>query len=206
MQKSRALSFLENAGERFLFASRWLLAPVYIGMVLALIAIVVKFFQKLWDLFSTLLTADSDQLVLGVLALLDLALLANLVLIVIFAGYETFVSKIRVARGSEDRPHWMGHVDFSGLKMKLIGSIVAISVIGLLHDFTLLTDEEGLAHFDPVIEFWRLMLHLTFVISGVLFSVMDWLGEKRVVISQQTHRDRDSDHSHEHEHAKDHKG
>jgi uncharacterized protein (TIGR00645 family) len=187
MAKRNPLTAIETASERFLFASRWLLAPVYLGMVVALLAIVIKFFQELWFMVTELLDASSDQLVLAVLALLDLALLGNLVLIVIFAGYETFVSKIRIAKGSEDRPHWMGHVDFSGLKMKLIGSIVAISVIGLLHDFTLLTDESGLDHFNPQIEFWRLMLHLTFVISGVLFSLMDWLGEKRSVISKKLH-------------------
>jgi uncharacterized protein (TIGR00645 family) len=194
MTKRNPLALVEDASERFLFASRWLLAPVYLGMVVALLAIVIKFFQELWFLVADLLgslgdpvSAGVDHLVLGVLSLLDLALLGNLVLIVIFAGYETFVSKIRIAHGSEDRPHWMGHVDFSGLKMKLIGSIVAISVIGLLHDFTLLTDGEGLDHFNAEIEFWRLMLHLTFVVSGVLFAVMDWLGEKRSVISKQLH-------------------
>jgi uncharacterized protein (TIGR00645 family) len=187
MTKRNPLAVVENVSERFLFASRWLLAPVYLGMVVALLAIVIKFFQELWFMVSELFDSSSDQLVLAVLALLDLALLGNLVLIVIFAGYETFVSKIRVAHGSEDRPHWMGHVDFSGLKMKLIGSIVAISVIGLLHDFTLLTDTGGLEHFNPEIEFWRLMLHLTFVVSGVLFAVMDWLGEKRSVISKHLH-------------------
>ena len=181
---------VEDGGERFLFASRWLLAPLYLGMVVALVAIIVKFFQELWHLVSHIVDADGDTVILGVLALIDLALLANLVLIVIFAGYENFVSKIAAARKSEDRPNWMGHVDFSGLKMKLIGSIVAISAIGLLADFIGMEDD---AHIDAALLTWRVVLHLTFVVSGVLFAIMDWLGEKRLLITKQTHGHADED-------------
>ncbi|CAN5124967.1 TIGR00645 family protein [soil metagenome] len=181
--KRNVLLSLEHLSERFLFASRWLLAPLYVGMVAALVAIAIKFFQELWHLISHILEADSNDLVLGVLALLDLALLANLVLIVIFAGYENFVSKIASARDAEDRPTWMGHVDFSGLKMKLIGSIVAISVIGLLQDFT----ESGGVDFSAEKQFWRVALHIVFLLSGIGFAFMDWLGEKRLLLSKQTH-------------------
>jgi uncharacterized protein (TIGR00645 family) len=172
---------LEAVIERVLFASRWLLAPLYLGMVAALVVIVIKFFEKLWQVATTTLEYGYEDVMLGILALLDLALLANLVLIVIFAGYENFVSKINAARNAEDRPRWMGHVDFSGLKMKLIGSIVAISAIGLLQDFT------NISTLDPAILFWRVVLHLTFVLSGLLFAIMDWLGEKRLVLTRQTH-------------------
>jgi uncharacterized protein (TIGR00645 family) len=175
---------LEDGGERFLFASRWLLAPLYVGMVVAVIAIGIKFFQELWHLATHIVSFSGDEVILSVLALIDLALLANLVLIVIFAGYENFVSKIVAARRSEDRPRWMGHVDFSGLKMKLIGSIVAISAIGLLADFIGMEDHGGL---DTTLLMWRVILHLTFVASGVLFAVMDWLGEKRLLITRETH-------------------
>ena len=173
---------VEHAGEQFLFASRWLLAPLYLGMVVALVLIGIKFFQELWHLITHVIESDGNDIVLGTLALLDLALLANLVLIVIFAGYENFVSKIKAARNSEDRPAWMGHVDFSGLKMKLIGSIVAISAIGLLQDYFTYDSNS-----DHTVQFWRIMLHLTFVVSGLLFAVMDWLGEKRLALTKQTH-------------------
>jgi uncharacterized protein (TIGR00645 family) len=156
-------------------------------MVVALVVILVKFFQELWTLIVGTLNQEIYDVMLGVLSLLDLALLANLVLIVILAGYENFVSKIVAARGSKDRPHWMGHVDFSGLKMKLIGSIVAISAIGLLQDFfnaDKLTGEQLM---------WRVILHLAFVLSGVLFAVMDWLGEKRLLITKQTHGHADAE-------------
>ena len=175
---------LEHAAEQFLFSSRWLLAPLYIGMVVALVLIAIKFFQELWHLITHVLSSSGEDIVLGTLALLDLALLANLVLIVIFAGYENFVSKIKAAAKSEDRPAWMGHVDFSGLKMKLIGSIVAISAIGLLQDYFTYNSNS-----DHQVQFWRIMLHLTFVISGLLFAVMDWMGEKRLALSKQTHAD-----------------
>jgi uncharacterized protein (TIGR00645 family) len=94
---------------------------------------------------------------------------------VIFAGYENFVSRIDIATESKDRPHWMGTIDFSGLKIKLIGSLVAISVIELLKDFI------GLAGATEVGEgtIWRIAIHLTFVISGVLFALMDWIADKR---------------------------
>jgi uncharacterized protein (TIGR00645 family) len=109
---------------------------------------------------------------LEVLELLDVVLLGNLIIIILFAGYENFVSKIKVADGAEDRPHWMGHVDFSGLKIKLIGSLVAISVIELLKDFM----QEG--PFDAKREGWRIGIHMTFVISGVLFALMDNMADR----------------------------
>lgn len=170
----RVKDAIEYVAESFLFGSRWLLAPLYIGLVVALVVVVIKFFQATVVLVMRAIEADAHEVVLGILGLLDLALLANLILIVIFAGYENFVSKIGVAEASEDRPHWMGHVDFSGLKIKLIGSLVAISVIELLQDFMRAGEAEVSSG-----EMWRVTLHLTFVISGVLFALMDWIADKR---------------------------
>jgi uncharacterized protein (TIGR00645 family) len=113
-----------------------------------------------------------SEITLQVLELLDTVLLGNLIILVLFAGYENFVSKIAVADGAEDRPHWMGHVDSSGMKIKLIGSLVAISVIELLKDFM----QEG--PFDPKREGWRIGIHMTFVISGVLFALMDNMADR----------------------------
>ena len=115
---------------------------------------------------------SSGEITLQVLELLDTVLLGNLIIIVLFAGYENFVSKIAVAEGAKDRPHWMGHVDYSGLKIKLIGSLVAISVIELLKDFM----HEGA--FDNKREAWRIGIHMTFVISGVLFALMDTMADR----------------------------
>jgi uncharacterized protein (TIGR00645 family) len=118
---------------------------------------------------------DAHDFTLDLLGLLDLVLLGNLVIIVLFAGYENFVSKIEIAEGSTDRPSWMGTIDFSGLKLKLIGSLVALSVIELLKDFIELSRlEHGDVSQGTV---WRIIIHLTFVVTGVLFAVMDRLSE-----------------------------
>ena len=109
--------------------------------------------------------------VVGVLSLVDIVMIANLLLLIIFAGYENFVSIINTAN-HEDRPEWMGHVTFSDLKIKLIGSIVAISGIELLKAFMNLK-----AYTDGELA-WKIGLHLTFVVSGVLFAMMDKLSHK----------------------------
>ncbi|MFA5599278.1 MAG: YqhA family protein, partial [Phenylobacterium sp.] len=98
----------------------------------------------------------------------------NLLLIVIFSGYENFVSKIDTAN-HEDRPSWMGTVDFSGLKMKLIASIVAISAISLLKAFMQLSEGEGVSERSLL---WLVVIHITFVVSGVLLALMDWLAAR----------------------------
>src|SRR5215470_19972705 len=125
--------------EWVLFASRWILAPLYLSMVAVLAAILVVFLRALLSELPHLWTMEGEQVILLTLSFIDLSLTANLLLIVIFAGYENFVSKIHVGDG-EDRPTWMGMVDFSGLKIKLIASIVAISAIALLRVFLPLGD------------------------------------------------------------------
>ena len=166
------MNLLENILEKVIFAGRWLLAPLYIGLLLALVPILYRFFHAFWHLVTHMQGATSGEITLQVLELLDTVLLGNLIIIVLFAGYENFVSKIKVAEDAEDRPHWMGHVDYSGLKIKLIGSLVAISVIELLKDFM----KEGT--FDANREGWRIGIHMTFVISGVLFALMDLMADR----------------------------
>ena len=168
-----------HALEVLLFRARWILAPLYVGLVFSLVLLAYRFLLDFVHLAKSITDTDAHQFTLGMLALLDLTLLANLILIVIFAGYENFVSRIDAAAESADRPHWMGTIDFSGLKIKLIGSLVAISVIELLKDFIELADKEKVG--DGTI--WRVVIHLTFVISGVLFALMDWIAEKRESIS-----------------------
>ena len=166
------MNLLENILEKVIFAGRWLLAPLYIGLLLALVPILYRFFHAFWHLITHMQGATTGEITLQVLELLDTVLLGNLIIIVLFAGYENFVSKIKVAEDAEDRPHWMGHVDYSGLKIKLIGSLVAISVIELLKDFM----KEGT--FDANREGWRIGIHMTFVISGVLFALMDLMADR----------------------------
>jgi uncharacterized protein (TIGR00645 family) len=165
---------IEHTLELFLFGGRWLLAPLYLGLIASLAALVIKFGIEIYHLAIHIFEEDFQQVSLRILGLLDITLLGNLIVIMIFAGYENFVSKIAVANDSIDRPQWMGKVDYSGLKIKLIGSLVALSVIELLKDFMRAnetTDYEGTK--------WRIAIHLTFVISGVLFAVMDYIADKR---------------------------
>ena len=163
---------LEHFIEKVIFAGRWFLAPLYVGLLLALIPIAYRFFHAFWHMVTHVTDSTTGEVTLQVLELLDTVLLGNLIIIVLFAGYETFVSKIKVAEDAEDRPHWMGHVDYSGLKIKLIGSLVAISVIELLKDFM----KEGT--FDANREGWRIGIHMTFVVSGVLFALMDMMADR----------------------------
>jgi uncharacterized protein (TIGR00645 family) len=166
---------LERAIERVLFLSRWLLAPFYLGMIIALALILMVFARELAAQFMHMATMDAEQAILLALSLIDLSLTGNLLLIVIFAGYENFVSKIHVG-DHEDRPNWMGTVDFSGLKIKLIASIVAISAIALLRAFLPLGDS-GAAVDVPRLR-WMVVIHFTFVVSGVLMALMDWITSK----------------------------
>lgn len=172
-EKYKPRDFLEELAERALFGGRWLLAPLYVGLLLSLIPLLVRFFKDFWEFAQLAPNEDMHHVTLGILELLDTVLLGNLIIIMIFAGYENFVSKINIAENSPDRPHWMGRVDYSGLKIKLIGSLVAISVIELLKDFMM---EETI---DGHRETWRIAIHLTFVISGVLFAVTDYIADKR---------------------------
>jgi uncharacterized protein (TIGR00645 family) len=170
-------NLLETVLEQTLFKSRWLLAPFYLGMVVALAMLLAAFVAELIHALpqAMSLSADPEQVILAVLGLIDLSLAGNLVVIVIFSGYENFVSKINT-ENAEDRPSWMGTLDFSGLKMKLIGSIVAISAISLLRAFMTLT-EQDVPLDEPRLR-WMVMLHLTFVVSGLLFATMDWVGNR----------------------------
>ena len=167
MIKPKAEQWLES----LLFKSRWLMAPMYLGLVVALLALVWIFFQELFHELSHLMTMKPEDAILMALSLIDLSLAGNLLLIVIFSGYENFVSKIDVA-SHEDRPAWMGTVDFSGLKMKLIASIVAISAIALLRSFLQLGEGQAV---DATHLMWLVIIHISFVVSGVLLAVMDWL-------------------------------
>ncbi|MBB5192796.1 uncharacterized protein (TIGR00645 family) [Silvimonas terrae] len=159
-------SRIETALEKTIFYSRWLLAPFYLALVFGLIALFAKMLKELWALGQTLLTGDGN-VIIGILSMVDVTLVANLLLIVMFSGYENFISRMDVAHASEDKPYWMGKVSYADLKLKLIGSIVAISAIDLLKAFV------NIDSMDSQKLGWLIAIHVTFVISGVLFAVMD---------------------------------
>ncbi|MDR7125998.1 TIGR00645 family protein [Pseudotabrizicola sp. 4114] len=168
---------LEDRFEAGLFASRWLMAPMYLGLVVSLGMLVVIFLRDLAYYAPQVLAMTADEVILVCLTLIDLTLAANLLLIVMFSGYENFVSKFDFDTG-QDRPDWMGKVDFGGLKMKLVASIVAISGIHLLKRFMEIGESVADAKFGETELFWLVVIHLTFVVSGVLLAVMDWLQAK----------------------------
>ena len=167
-------SHIERFVERWLFRSRWLMAPFYLGLVIALAALMVVFVKEAAHEFQGLWSMTPEDAILMVLSLIDLSLAGNLLMIVVFSGYENFVSKIDTG-GDEDRPSWMGTVDFSGLKMKLIASIVAISAIALLRAFMKLSEGEEIP--DRTLA-WLVGIHLSFVVSGVILAAMDYIAGK----------------------------
>ena len=166
----------ETTLERWVFNSRWLLAPFFIGLLLAIAALLVKFLQAFWRLVSGVVmqTLSDNDLIIDILTLVDGALVGALLLIIGFSGYENFVSKIGTG-DHEDRPAWMGKVGFSDLKIKLIGAIVAISAVELLKAFI------NVEEFPWNILAWKVGIHITFVISGVVFAITDRLSEHKGV-------------------------
>ena len=163
---------LEILLESMIFKSRWFLAPFYVGLIIAILALLVKFSKELINLTLNIFNLPSDQAIISILTLVDTTLIASLLLIIIFSGYENFVSKIAFGE-HEDRPVWMGKVGFSDLKLKLIGAIVAISAVELLKAFI------NAQQLTTEIMAWKVGIHLTFVISGVLFALTDWIVSKK---------------------------
>lgn len=157
---------IEKLLEKFLFGSRWLLAPFYVMLVIALVALLLKAGQETVHFMLTAWSATESEIILGVLALIDLTLTGSLIIIVIFSGYENFVSRIE-ADDHKDWPEWMGKIDFTGLKLKLVSSIVAISAIQVLKAFMnvgKVSDREMM---------WLVGIHMMFVLSGLLMALTD---------------------------------
>lgn len=164
---------LERLFEDALFASRWLLAPFYVGLVVSVFFLLAVFARELLHTIPDTMEMTVEGAILKVLSLLDLVLAANLIVIVILAGYENFVSKIDTA-GHEDRPGWMGTTSFAGLKLKLYASIVAISGIELLKTFMSL----GAKPVDSTTLGWMTLIHFTFVMTAVFSALTDWLSSR----------------------------
>jgi len=139
--------------------------------VIAIIALLYKFGKALYVMVGGVFAGTETQPIIAILTLVDTALLASLLLIIAFSGYENFVSKFGPEE-HEDRPAWMGKVGFSDLKLKLIGAIVAISAVELLKAFI---ESAGLSNQELA---WKVGIHLTFVTSGVLFALTDFIAGK----------------------------
>ena len=162
------LQRLETVIAGLLIASRWLMAPLYLGLIAALIVVGVEFFEELAHTVMGFASLDADAVILATLKLIDLVLVANLVLIMISAGIDTLGS---VASNAEHAgwAEFMGKVDFSGLKLKVVVSLVAIAAVDLLESFV----EINTANKTDL--FWQIAILATFVLTGVLLAWMDRL-------------------------------
>ena len=172
---------IERFVERLLYASRWLMAPLYLGLALGLFALGIKFFQHAFHAIFHIIEMEESELVLVVLALIDITLVGSLIVMVMFSGYENFVSRIDTAT-EKDTLGWLGKLDSGTLKLKVAASIVAISSIHLLRVFMKV---EQIADNEKIM--WYVILHMTFVFSAVLLGVLDKM-------SFATHRE-DDDHT-----------
>lgn len=157
---------IETLLERAIFASRWILAPFYLGLAASIVLLLYKFMEELLHIAARTIKGTEAEVILGVLSLVDLTLTASLLVIVIFSGYENFVSKIDHS-SHRDWPEWMGTIDFTALKLKLLSSIVAISAIQLLKQFM---DVKKVPDREL---FWYVVIHLVFVASSVLLALSD---------------------------------
>jgi uncharacterized protein (TIGR00645 family) len=161
---------IELGLETFIFQSRWLMAPFYVGLILALALLLYHFCVEFWRFATGIGGMDEPEVILAILSLVDLSFAGNLLLIVIFSGYENFVSRIDVE--STDRPAWMAKIDFGGLKHKLMASIVAITSIEVLK--AILDPED----FNNSRLAWLVGVHFLFLLSLLIIVVSDRIAEK----------------------------
>ncbi|QIK62176.1 TIGR00645 family protein [Leucobacter viscericola] len=184
----RGPGFASRTLAGFIFASRWLQAPLYLGLIIAQGIYVVLFFVELWHLFEKIFETgkfNETDVMLSVLALIDIVMIANLLIMVIIGGYETFVSKIRVD-GHHDEPDWLSHVNANLLKVKLAISIISISSIHLLKTFIevgrmdngIVKDSAGTVIYSSTGVFWEVMIHLAFIVSALALAWIDHLSKK----------------------------
>lgn len=159
---------VERVLERALFNSRWILAPFYVGLILCLFLLLIHFIRQLVEFVLHIPGATESEVTLGVLGLIDVTFTANLLIIVIFSGYENFVSRIDVGTG--DKPQWMAKVDFGGLKQKLMISIVAISAIQVLKAFMNLEKINS-----TWVLAWLVGIHVVFLFSLLVLAIVDRL-------------------------------
>ncbi|MDT8281774.1 MAG: TIGR00645 family protein [Gammaproteobacteria bacterium] len=157
---------MENIAEKFLYASRWLLAPIYLGLSFGLLLLGLKFFQEVAHVLPLVFSTKEADLVLIILGLIDLSLVGGLIVMVMLSGYENFVSNIDLEHGAE-KLNWLGKMDAGSLKQKVAASIVAISSIHLLQKFM---NVQSIAN-DKLM--WFVIIHLTFVVSAIGMAYVD---------------------------------
>ena len=157
---------MERLIEKLIYRSRWVLAPIYMGLSLAVVALTVKFFQELSHLLLDIWVLKEAEMILIVLSLVDISMVGGLLIMVMMSGYENFVSRLDVDEG-EEKLGWLGTMDSSSLKAKIAASIVAISSIHLLKMFM------EVQNIDNTKLMWYVIIHMTFVVSAFLMGYLD---------------------------------
>jgi len=165
-----------------IFLSRWLQAPLYLGLILAQGVYVYHFFLELWHLVSGATSLDEKTIMLTVLGLIDVVMIANLLIMVIVGGYETFVSRLNLD-GHPDQPEWLSHVNAGVLKVKLATALIGISSIHLLKTFIEL-GSKGVADNSVL---WQVVVHMTFVLSALLLAWTDRISTKTASEARSAH-------------------
>lgn len=163
---------MEKVVESLFYASRWLLAPIYIGLSLALILLGLKFFQEVVHIFPIVFSSSEADLVLVVLSLIDLSLVGGLLVMVMFSGYENFISQIDLD-DKKEKLSWLGKLDSGSLKQKVAASIVAISSIHLLQKFMNADQVEN----EKLM--WYVIIHMTFVLSAIGMALVDRMNARQ---------------------------
>ena len=177
-QGGRRNTVLRDGIGALLFASRWVQAPLYLGLIVAQMLYVFTFMRELWHLASHITALSESEMMLMVLGLVDVVMVANLLIMVTIGGYETFVSKLSV-NGHRDQPEWLSHVNANVLKVKLAMAIVGISSVHLLKSFV-----EAKSYFtDPALDgragdilLWQTIIHVAFILSAMALAWIDKIG------------------------------
>jgi uncharacterized protein (TIGR00645 family) len=162
--------------EKIIFISRWGLVPIYLALCLGIFVLIYEAFKEFLHLIPHLDSVNTNEATLFLLHLIDLALIGNLILMVVFVGYEHFVAKLKIIDNSGYHPTWMKKIDFSALKQRLMSAFIVISGVNLL---------EAFFHIENLVDdmsqqklLWMVVIHLAFVVSALLLAIMKFLEEK----------------------------
>ncbi len=170
MEQETGLKKFENFFEGFIFWSRWVQAPLYTGLTIAAFLYLFKFFQELYHLFLNTYAWDDNQMMLGILALVDVSMVMNLVIMVTIGGYSIFTSQIDVD-SHEDKPLWLEDLDAGQLKIKLSTSLASISGVQLLKTF--INYREATQKEDSEAVIIEIVIHMVFIVSAFLLSLTE---------------------------------
>ena len=163
---------MESLFEKLFYSARWILAPLFLGLSLALLALALKFFQEVWHVLPHVFELSESDLILSLLSMVDMGLVGGLIVMVMYSSYENFVSRLDLDEKDSERLGWLGKMDAGSLKNKVAASIVAISSIHLLRIFMNISTIEN----DKLL--WYVIVHLTFVLSALVMCWIDLLTRK----------------------------